>query len=170
MAISSSDDSSNRTFLSSNKEMVISRLLGPKWTLSFLQLLKLEKAKCPLLAQDPRFDHFFIRSSGCKVRAIVRGRKCQHLGSWAKHEKNKDTLFSQTFKIEERKVSLDFLFLAQEPRYDHFFFRSSGCKVRVIVRGRIANISAPGPKIKKSKDTLLSQTLKDEEKKVSLVF
>ena len=34
----------------------------------------------------------------------------------------------------------------------------------------IANISAPGPKIKKSKDTLLSQTLKVEENKVSSVF
>ena len=34
----------------------------------------------------------------------------------------------------------------------------------------IANISAPGPQIKKSKDTLISQTLKVEEENVSLVF
>ena len=34
----------------------------------------------------------------------------------------------------------------------------------------MAYISAPGPQIKKSKDTLLSQTLKVEEMKVSLVF
>ena len=34
----------------------------------------------------------------------------------------------------------------------------------------ILNILAPGPKIKKSKDTLLSQTLNVEEKNVSLVF
>ena len=34
----------------------------------------------------------------------------------------------------------------------------------------IASISASGPKTKKSKHTLFSQTLKVEEEKVSLVF
>ena len=34
----------------------------------------------------------------------------------------------------------------------------------------IVNISAPGPQIKKSKDTFLSQNLKVEARKVSLVF
>ena len=34
--------------------------------------------------------------------------------------KNEDTLLSQTLKVEKKKVSLVFLFLAQEPRYRHF--------------------------------------------------
>ena len=34
----------------------------------------------------------------------------------------------------------------------------------------IAKSSAPGPQIKKSKDTLIFQTLKVEEENVSLVF
>ena len=37
-------------------------------------------------------------------------------------------------------------------------------------KGENANILNPGPLIKKTKNTLLSQTLKVEEKKVSLFF
>ena len=44
-------------------------------------------------------------------------KKCPYLSPWAENEKNKDTLFSQTFKIEENKVALFFSFLAQGPRY-----------------------------------------------------
>ena len=32
-------------------------------------------------------------------------KKCPYLSPWAENEKNKDTLFSQTFKIEENKVA-----------------------------------------------------------------
>ena len=37
-----------------------------------------------------------------------RGRNCQYLGSWAKNKKSKDTLLSQTLKVEGKKVSLVF--------------------------------------------------------------
>ena len=36
--------------------------------------------------------------------------------------KNEDTLLSQTLKVEEKKVSLVFLFVAQEQRYGHIIF------------------------------------------------
>ena len=37
-------------------------------------------------------------------------------------KKSKDTLLSQTSKVEEKKVTLVFLYVAQEPRYGHFIF------------------------------------------------
>ena len=69
------------------------------------------------VAQEPRCDQFFFRSLGCKVWAIVRGRNCQYLGSWDTNKKSKNTLLSQTLKVE---VTLVFWFVAQEPRYGHF--------------------------------------------------
>ena len=48
-------------------------------------------------------------------------------------------------------------------------FEAWGVRFELSSEEEIVNISAPGPKIKK-KDTLLSQTLKVKEKKVSLVF
>ena len=41
----------------------------------------------------------------------------QHLGIYLT---NMDTLLSQPFKVEEKKVSLLFLCMAQEPGYWHF--------------------------------------------------
>ena len=66
-----------------------------------------------------KFVYFFSHSGVC---TIVKGRKCQYLGSWATNHKSKDTLLFQTLKVEEKKVSLVFLFVAQEPRYGHFIF------------------------------------------------
>ena len=43
-------------------------------------------------------------------------------GQKNKTKKTKDTLLSQTLKVEENKVSLVFLFVTQEPRYGHFIF------------------------------------------------
>ena len=34
------------------------------------------------------------------VRTIIKGEKGQYLGSWAKNHKTKDTLLSQTLKVE----------------------------------------------------------------------
>ena len=68
------------------------------------------------------YGNFIFRSSGCGVCTIVKGRKCQYLRPWANNKKTKDTLLSQTLKVEEKKVSLVFLFVAQEPRYGHFIF------------------------------------------------
>ena len=61
-------------------------------------------------------------SQGGRVRTIVRGRKCKYLGPMAINQKTKKTLPSQTLKVEEMKVPLVFLFVAQEPRYGHFIF------------------------------------------------
>ena len=49
-------------------------------------------------------------------------------------------------------------------------FEALGVRFELSSEEEIANISAPWPQIKKSKNTLLSQTLKVEEKKVTLVF
>ena len=48
-------------------------------------------------------------------------RNCQYRGSWAPNQKSKDTLIFK-IKVEEKKVSLVFLFKALDPRYDYFFF------------------------------------------------
>ena len=48
-------------------------------------------------------------------------------------------------------------------------FEARGVRFELSSEEEISNISIPGSKIK-SKETLLSQTLKIEEKKVSLVF
>ena len=47
-------------------------------------------------------------------------KKCPYLSPWAENEKNKDTLFSQTFKIEENKVMLFFHFELKWKSYGHF--------------------------------------------------
>ena len=53
------------------------------------------------------------------MRSIVRERKFQYLRPLVIYQKTKDTLLSQTLKVEEKKVSFVFLFVAQEPRYGH---------------------------------------------------
>ena len=50
----------------------------------------------------------FIFTLMAGVRTIIKGKKCQYLGSWATNHKTKDTLLSQTLKVEEKKVSLVF--------------------------------------------------------------
>ena len=81
-------------------------------TLSFLQLLKFEKAKCPyffyLWPRSRDIANFFNWRSWCKVQAIVSGRNCQYLGSLATNKKS-ETLLPQPLKVEEKKVTLVFL-------------------------------------------------------------
>ena len=48
-----------------------------------------------------------VPRSGSGVCTIVKGRKCLYLGPFAMNKKTKDTLVSQTLKVEEKKVSLD---------------------------------------------------------------
>ena len=67
-----------------------------------------------------RYDHFFFWSPWSKVPAIIRERNCQYLGSWTTNRKSKDTMLSQTLKVEEKKVTIFFLYLTQESRYGHF--------------------------------------------------
>ena len=43
-----------------------------------------------------------------------------HILPGGKNDKNEGTLFSQTFKVEEKKVALVLLILASFPSYSHF--------------------------------------------------
>ena len=97
-------------------------------------------------------------------------RKCPYLGLESIKCKNKVTLISQTLKVEEKKVPLFFWSVAQEPRYSHFIFRSSGSGVCSIIEGRRCQYLTPGPWIKKPKITFFSSTFKVWESKVSYVF
>ena len=97
-------------------------------------------------------------------------RKWPYLSSWAKNNKTKVTLLSQTLKVEEFKVSLFFLFLAQEPRYWQFLPLTIARTLHPELLKKKCFYLGSWAKHRKSKDTLLSQTLKVEEKKVSLVF
>ena len=90
LATSFYDDILNLTPWASKEEMLISWLLGLKQKNKdtfFSSIVKVWQSKVSLLlsfvAQEPRYDHFFFWSSGCKVCAIFRGRKCQYLDSWA---------------------------------------------------------------------------------------
>ena len=113
------------------------------------QTLKVEEKKVSLffwfVTQELRYGHFIFWTLVSEVRIIVKGRKCQYLGPWAINKKTKDTLLSQTLKVEEKKVSLFFSFVAQEPKYGHFIFWTSGGRVRSIVTGKKANMSATEP-------------------------
>ena len=99
-----------------------------------------------------------------------QGYKVQYLGPWAINWKNKDILLSQTLKVEEKKGSLVFLFVAWEPRYRHFIFWNLGSKVCDIVKLQKCQYLGSWALNWKNMDALLSQTLKVEEKKVPLVF
>ena len=61
-------------------------------------------------------------SKGENANILDPWRKCQYLGPMAMNKKTKDSLFSLTLKVEEKKVSFLFSFMAQDPRYVHFNF------------------------------------------------
>ena len=113
------------------------------------QTLKVEEKKVSLffwfVTQELRYGHFIFWTLVSEVRIIVKGRKCQYLGPWAINKKTKDTLLSQTLKVEKKKVSLSFWFVAQELKYGHFIFWTLGGGVRYIITGKKANMSAPEP-------------------------
>ena len=92
------------------------------------------------------------------------------LGSWATNQKTNDTFFSSTFKVWESKVSLVFRFMAQGPRYWPFF--PWRWDKRLLLRFKRSNchISAPGPQIKKTKDTFFYSIFNVWESEESLFF
>ena len=141
---------------------------GPKIEkLRNLCLLKVEEKKVSLVfwfvAQEPRYGPFIFWKLGSKVRGIVNWGKYQYRGPWTINEKTKETLLSQTLKVEEKKVSLVFWFVAQEPRYGPFIFWNLGNKVRGIVNWGKYQYRGPWTRNEKTKETLLSQTVKVEE-------
>ena len=68
------------------------------------------------------------------------------------------------------KVSSVFLFVAQEPRYGYFIFKSSRNGVCIIVKGRQCQYLGPWAVNKKNMGNLLYQTLKVEDKKLLSCF
>ena len=84
------------------------------------------------------------------------------------------TLLSQILKVEENKVSLVFQSFAQGLRYSRemAILYIEGQEVEYVPssKGENVNILAPWAMNKKNKNPLLSQSLKVEEKKVSLLF
>ena len=97
-------------------------------------------------------------------------RKWLYLRARAKIEKTKGTLSSQTLKVEENKVPLVFSILALGLRYSPFFIFCQPHQQGAILKIRKWLYLSPRVKIEKTKGPLLSQTLKVEENKVSLVF
>ena len=67
-----------------------------------------------------KISAFSVLDDGSSSTSWLQKMKWQYLGSWAINQKNKDTLFSSTFKVWESKVPLIFWFMAQGPKYWHF--------------------------------------------------
>jgi hypothetical protein len=103
-------------------------------------------------------------------RAIVESKQWPYLIPWASNEKNKDTFFSLTFKVGEKKVPLVFWFEAQGLRYGHFLIFTTSFHKRAIVESRKWPYLSPWASNQKNKGTFFSLTFKVREKKVSLVF
>ena len=93
--------------------------------LCFVQLLKLDKAKCLYFfwfkALEQSYGHILISIPPCRWIARLKMKKKAYLSSLAINQKKKCTLPSQTLNVEEIKVSLFFLFMARELRYAIFF-------------------------------------------------
>ena len=99
------------------------KILKTKDTL-FPSTFKVWESKVPLVfsifSQGMWSSHFFIFCWPCQQGAILEYRRILYLSLWAKNEKTKGTLLSQTLKVEENKVPLVFLIFSQGPRYGHF--------------------------------------------------
>ena len=89
-----------------------------------------------LMAQRPRYWHFLPLTMVHTSLPELQYIKWQYLGPWAMNKKTKDTLLSQTLKVEENKVSLFFWFMAQELRYGHFLFwrQGDGSETALLIR------------------------------------
>ena len=95
------------------------KLKKTKGTLLSLTL-KVGGNKVPLdfaiLVQGLRYSLFLIFCQPRQQGAITKFRKGLYLGLWAKIEKTKGPLFSQTLKVEGNKVSLVVSIFAQRLR------------------------------------------------------
>ena len=98
------------------------------------------------------------------------GKKGQYVGPWAINKKNEDTLLSRTLKVEEKKVSLVFLFVAQGERHGHFSHltipHSSIPKFQKIIWPYLGSWATN----QKTKDTFFPSTFKVWESKISSFF
>ena len=89
-------------------------------------------------------------------------KKWSYLSSWATNHKTNDTLLSQTIKVEEKKCPYFFDLWPRSRDMAISSFEGQEVKYAPSSKEVKANMN------KKTKDTLLSQYLKVEEKKVSL--
>ena len=72
-------------------------------------------------------------------------RKWSYLSSWATNHKTKDTLLSETLKVEEKNVSLFFYLWARSRDMAISSFEGQEVKYVPSSREVKANILAPGP-------------------------
>ena len=140
----------------------------------FSSTFKVWENKVPLvfeiLAQVLRYSHFLnFKTAPCWC-GWQKMRKWLYLSPWAKIEKTKGSLFSQTLKVEENKVSLFFSIFAQGLRYSHFLIFCQPRQQGNILEFRKWLYLSPWAKIEKTKGTLFSETLKVEGNKVPLIF
>ena len=91
---------------------------------SISSTFKVEEKKVPLFfgfgASGLRYSHFVIFRIALTKRQTKKMRKWPYLRPEAPNPKNKDTLFSPTFKVVEKKVPLFFGFGTSGLRYSHF--------------------------------------------------
>ena len=88
------------------------------------QTFKVEGNKVPLVLpifdQGLRYSLFLIFRHPHQQGAILEFRKWLYLSLWAKIEKTKGTLFSQTLKVEGNKVPFVFSIFHQGLRYGQY--------------------------------------------------
>ena len=123
-----------------------------------------------IFAQGLRYSHFLNSRMLPCWRGWQKMRKWLYLSPWAKIEKTKGSLFSQTLKVEENKVSLVFSIFAQELRFSLFLLFCQPRQQGAILKFRKWLYLSPWAKIEKTEGTLFSQTLKVEGNKVPLIF
>ena len=93
-----------------------------------------------------------------------------YLSPWASNQKTKDTFFSPTLKVKEKKVPLFFWFEAQVLRYGHFLLCTIARLWNDVLKIRKWPYLSPWASNQKTKGTFFSPTLKVKEKKVPLFF
>ena len=140
----------------------------------FSSTFKIWENKVPLVfkifAQGLRYSHFLNSRMALSWRCWQKRRKRLYLSSWAKIEKTRGTLFSQTLKVERNKVPSILLIFAQGLRYSHFLNLRMTPLWQGWQKRRKRLYLSSWAKIEKNKGTLFSSSLKVWKSKVPLVF
>ena len=123
-----------------------------------------------IFAQGLRYSLYLIFCQTHQQGAILKFRKWLYLSLRTKIEKNKGTLLSQTFEVEGNKMPLVSSIIDQRLRYSLFLIFCHPHQQGNILEFRKWLYLSLWVKIKKTKGTLFSQTLKVEGNKVPFVF
>ena len=117
-----------------------------------------------------RYDHFHFQWLLAFHIQISKMKKWPYLTQFSSKCKNKPTLFSPTFKIEEKKVVLLFCFELNWARYGHFHFQwFLAFQIQISKMKKWPYLAQFSSK-QKNKTTFFSSTLKVGEEKVVLFF